>query len=228
MASQNAPVQLARGRLPEDESIVSSYLEFACQGADLPGLRSDDAWETMESYAEKGEKKGKEREKEKKKNIRKSDLVTIGSEYVSTRERLARESNLDPVYTCVALPKPAGPYAPLYEPIKKEEWNDSFNPHLRKTRDPQWERRPKIKCAAARKCDSDPLIAGWVIAVINTTEPVEGAASDTKEHEQEEENNHKEKEAVVDEFVENDSVEVESVEDESVYRRKSTKPQPLR
>ncbi|KAJ8671142.1 hypothetical protein QAD02_002401 [Eretmocerus hayati] len=62
--------------------------------------------------------------------------------------------------------------------------------------------------------------------VINTSEPVEGAASDTKELEQEEENNDKEKEAMLVESVGHDSVENESLEDESVHRRKPMKPQP--
>ncbi|KAJ8675371.1 hypothetical protein QAD02_011157 [Eretmocerus hayati] len=52
MAPQNAPVQPARGVLPEDEPKVSSYPDLACQGVDLPGLGSDDDWDTMETYEE--------------------------------------------------------------------------------------------------------------------------------------------------------------------------------
>ncbi|KAJ8669251.1 hypothetical protein QAD02_000510 [Eretmocerus hayati] len=73
-----------------------------------------------------------------------------------------------------------------------------------------------------------PIRAERVIAVINTTEPVEGAPSETKEVEQEEENDDNESDAMVDESVENNSVEAESVEDESVYWRKPARPQPPR
>ncbi|KAJ8684868.1 hypothetical protein QAD02_020661 [Eretmocerus hayati] len=89
----------------------------------------------------------------------------------------------------------------------------------------RWERRPKIRCAAARKSAPIRLISEQVIVFINTIESVEGPASDTKELEQEEENNDNEKDAMVDESVENDSVEAESVQVEFVYRMKPTKPQ---
>ncbi|KAJ8671808.1 hypothetical protein QAD02_003067 [Eretmocerus hayati] len=216
MAPQNAPVQPARGGLPEDEPKVSSYPDLACQGVDLPGLGSDDDWDTMETY------------EEERWDYSADDYLADLREYVGIKEILAQQSNLDPVHTCVALPKPAGSYDPLYEPNQKKRWNDRFNPHLRKTRDLQWERRPKIKSAAARKCAPNPMIAEQVIAVINTTAPVEGAPSQTKEVQQEEENDGNERDAMVDESVQNDSVEAESVEDESVYWRKPTRPQPPR
>ncbi|KAJ8665801.1 hypothetical protein QAD02_007463 [Eretmocerus hayati] len=72
------------------------------------------------------------------------------------------------------------------------------------------------------------MIAERVIAVINTTEPVEGAPSQTKEVQQEEENDDNERDTMVDESMENDSVEAEYVEDESVYWRQPTRPQPPR
>ncbi|KAJ8666235.1 hypothetical protein QAD02_007897 [Eretmocerus hayati] len=88
--------------------------------------------------------------------------------------------------------------------------------------------RLKIECAAAKECAPNPLIAKRIIEFINTIDSVEGAASDTKEFEQEEENDDNENDAMVDESVENDSVEAETVKNESVYWRKPARPQQQR